>query len=364
MIRQFIRKVVNGQDLSEQEMNKAMNEILAGRSTPAQVGAFITALRLKGETVEEVAGAARVMMSRNPRVSVDNNLVSIARDEINVEEETILDTSTKIGNGTRTFNVSTATALVAAGGGARVVKHGFGAVSTQCGSADVLRSLGVKLNLNHSNIEQCVEELGIGFFYAPLYQSPMKYVARPRTEVGVRSIFNLVGPLSNPASAKCQFLGVYTPELTEKMAQVLHRLGTKEAYVVSGEVTLDEISICGSTVISHLQNGQVRTFEIVPEQYGLDKADPEHIKGGNAKENARIIRDILNGEKGARRDLVLLNAGAVFVVCGLDNDLHSGIERAKESIDSGKAKGKLGALINFTQGCGAFVRKEISYAAA
>lgn len=359
MIKKSIAKVVRGEDLTQGEMEEAMEEIMTGKATPAQIGSFITALRIKGETVDEITGAAKVMKAKANKIQLNNHLVNIDRDEINVEDETILDTCGTGGDGTNTFNVSTATAFVAAGAGVKVAKHGNRAVSSLCGSADVLANLGVKLDINHSSVESCIREVGIGFLYAPLFHGAMKYAAGPRQEIGLRTIFNLLGPLTNPAGATAQILGVYSPDLTEKMANVLGRLGTREAFVVCGEGTFDEISICGPTRISHLKDGSVSTFNMTPEEYGFKRATPEAIKGGNSRENARIIRAILDGEKGAKRDMVLLNAAAAFVAAGLDGSFKEGIERAKDSIDSGRAREKLDSLVNFTQQCGAFVRKEL-----
>ena len=358
-VKQAISKVVRRQDLTEAEMSQVMEDVMSGRASPAQIGAFVTALRMKGETVDEITGAAKVIRAKTKKVRVRNGLVSIDRDEINIDDETILDTCGTGGDGTNTFNVSTATAFVAAGGGVKVAKHGNRAVSSRCGSADVLEHLGVKLDINVSAVEQCIQEIGIGFLYAPLYHGAMKYAAGPRQEIGLRTIFNLLGPLTNPAEATVQVLGVYSPDLTEKIAQVLGRLGTREAFVVCGEGTFDEISICGPTRISHLKGGDVENFEVVPEEFGFTRASPETIKGGNAQQNALIIREILDGEPGPRRNMVLLNAAAAFVAAGLDNDLVEGIERAKDSIDSGKAKEKLNSLVRFTQQCGHFVRGEL-----
>jgi len=359
MIKEAIGKVVRGVDLKEVEMEEAMDEIMSGNATPAQIGAFITALRLKEETVDEITGAARAMRARATKVNLNNHLISIDRDEINVEDETILDTCGTGGDGTSTFNVSTATAFVAAGAGIKVAKHGNRAVSSRCGSADVLLSLGVKLDINNASVERCIQEVGIGFLYAPLYHGAMKYAAGPRQEIGLRTIFNLLGPLTNPAGATAQVLGVYSPDLTEKIAKVLQRLGTREAFVVCGEGTFDEISICGPTRVSHLKGDAVNTFELTPEEYGFARADPTDIKGGNAKENAQIILNILGGEKGPKRDMVLLNASAAFVATALDKSLKEGIDRAKDVIDSGRARDKLFGLVEFTQQCGAFVRKEL-----
>ncbi len=356
MIKEAIAKIVKGNDLSEAEMEESMEEIISGKATPAQIGALATALRLKGETIDEIAGAARAMRAQCVRIDLHNHLVNIDRDEINVDEETILDTCGTGGDGTNTFNISTVCAFVAAGAGVNVAKHGNRAVSSRCGSADVLESLGVKLDLTSSDVERSIREIGIGFLYAPVFHGAMKYAAGPRQEIGIRTIFNLLGPLTNPAGASVQVLGVYEPSLTEKIAHVLRKLGTREAFVVCGEGTLDEISICGPTRISHLRSGGVRTFELTPEEVGLKRAVPEAIKGGDAIENAQIIRRILNGHGGAPRDIVLLNAAAAFVAAGLDREIREGIERAKDSIDSGRAREKLEQMIAFSRECKSFVR--------
>lgn len=359
MIKNAIAKVVNRQDLTEAEMASVMDEIMTGETTPAQIGAFITALRMKGETVEEITGAAKVMRDKAGKINVNNHLVNIDRDEINAEDETLLDIVGTGGDGTRTFNVSTTTAFVAAGGGLRVAKHGNRAVSSLCGSADVLENLGVNLDINHADVERCVDEVGIGFLYAPSFHGAMKYAAQPRREIGLRTLFNLLGPLTNPARANVQVLGVYDPDLTEMMARVLNNLGTREAFVVCGEGTYDEISICGKTQLTHLKNGAFKTFDIEPENYGFSRAPAEAIQGGNAKRNAEIVHSILDGEKGPKREIVLLNAASAFVASGLDSDFKSGIERAEEVIDSGKASQKLQSLVDFTRGCTDFVRKEL-----
>ena len=359
MIKEAIAKVVNRQDLTEQEMISTMNEIMTGQTTASQIGSFLTALRMKGETVAEITGAAKVMREKAGKIDVSNHLVNIDRDEINAEDETLLDIVGTGGDGTRTFNVSTTTAFVAAGAGLRVAKHGNRAVSSLCGSADVLENLGVNLDINHADVERCVNEVGIGFLYAPSFHGAMKYAAKPRREIGLRTLFNLLGPLTNPANANVQVLGVYSPDLTEMMASVLNNLGTREAFVVCGEGTYDEISICGRTKITHLKNNALNTFDIEPETYGFKRAAPEDIQGGNAKRNAEIIRRILDGEKGPKRDMVLLNAASAYVASGLDTDFVEGIKRAETVIDSGKAKEKMEALVDFTRGCTDFVRKEL-----
>jgi anthranilate phosphoribosyltransferase len=358
-IKNAIGKVVRGEDLGEQEMERAMDEIINGQASPAQIGAFITALRIKGETVEEITGAARALRARAGALNLNNHSVNLDRDEINIEEETILDTCGTGGDGTRTFNVSTATALVAAGAGVKVAKHGNRAVSSQCGSADVLERLGVNLDLTRSDVERCLRECGIGFLYAPLFHSAMKHAAGPRQEIGLRTIFNLLGPLTNPAGASAQVMGVYAPELTEKLAQVLNRLGTREAFVVCGEGALDEISICGPTRISHLKENQVRTFDLTPEELGFQRASLESIRGGDAAANARIIRTILEGKPGPKREMVLMNAAAAFIAAGLDPHFQEGVRRAEASLDSGQARNKLDQLIAFSQECRPFLRKAI-----
>jgi anthranilate phosphoribosyltransferase len=341
MIRESIARVVAGQDLSQSEMEETMNEIMTGAATPAQIGAFITALRMKGETVEEITGAARVMRAKAAKIDIATF----------IKDKTILDTCGTGGDGAGSFNVSTAVAFVAAGGGVIVAKHGNRAVSSKCGSADVLEALGVKLDIARQDVARCLKEVGIGFMFAPLFHGAMKYAAGPRQEIGLRTIFNLLGPLTNPAGATAQVLGVYDPGLTEKIAKVLGRLGTKEAFVVCGEETFDEISITSATTISHLKDGEVRTFKITPEDYGFTRAGAEAIKGGGAQENADIIRKILKGEKGPKRDMVLLNGGAAFAAAGLTPDIAGGIKLAIASIDSGRAREKLDGLIAFTNSC-------------
>jgi anthranilate phosphoribosyltransferase len=321
-------------------MEEAMDEIMSGTATPAQIGAFITGLRLKGETVDEITGAARTMRAKATQIKV-------TRDPGNIDK-TILDIVGTGGDGTRTFNVSTTTAFVAAGAGITVAKHGNRAVSSQCGSADVLEKLGVNLNISSADVERCVNEIGIGFLFAPVFHGAMKHAAGPRREIGIRSIFNLLGPVTNPAGASALVLGVYDLDLTDKIALVLNKLGTKEAFVVCGEGTFDEISICGLTKISHLKDGDVKTFDITPEEYGFKRAVIEDIVGGDAEENANILRDILRGKKGPKRDMVLLNAAAAFIASGLAEDFADGIKIGEECIDSGKARKKLDELIEFT----------------
>jgi anthranilate phosphoribosyltransferase len=356
MIKEAIAKLATGKDLTEEEAKLTVDEILTGRATDAQIGSFLAALRMKGETVDEIAGAAKAMRARINKIYVGNHLVNVDRDEINIDEETIVDTCGMGGVETNTFNVSTATALVVAGAGVKVAKHGQKSTSNHCGSADVLQELGLKLDINHASVERCIREVGIGFLYAPHFYGGIKYPLGPRREIGIRTIFNLLGPLTNPAGARVQVMGVHAPELTKKMAIVLKKLGSKEAFVVCGEGTLDEISICGPTKVCHLKSGEVKSFDLTPEEFGLERANLQDIKGGNAERNAQIIRDILGGHRGPKRDIVLLNASAAFVAAGIDQIFSEGIERAKDAIDSGRAEAKLEALVSFTQDCDYFLR--------
>jgi len=351
MFKELIREVVEGRDLTEGRMIEAMEAIMGGEATPAQMAAFLTALRLKGETVAEITGAARVMRERATRIRVGgpDPVMDIDRDEINVEYETILDTCGTGGDATNTFNISTTTAFVLAGAGVKVAKHGNRSVSSLCGSADVLEALGVNLDVTPETVERCVREVGIGFLYAPLLHSAMKHVAPVRREIGIRTIFNVLGPLTNPAGASHQVLGVYQRALTGTLARVLGNLGSKRAMVVHGSDGLDEITITGETWVAELKGGEVTEYVISPEEFGLTRAPMEAIRGGDAVANAAIVRDVLAGAKGARRDVVLLNAGAAIYVAGKSADLGAGVALAAEVIDSGAALAKLGALAEVTR---------------
>ncbi len=351
MLKELIRKVVEGHDLTQGEMIDAMESIMGGEATPAQMAAFLTALRLKGETVDEITGAARVMREHATPIRVEPRpapVVAIDRDEINVDYETILDTCGTGGDDTNTFNISTTTAFVVAAAGVRVAKHGNRAVSSRCGSADVLEALGVNLDVTPERVEACIREIGIGFLYAPLLHSAMRHVAPVRREIGIRTIFNVLGPLTNPAGASRQVLGVYRRDLTGKLARVLQRLGSERAFVVHGHDGLDEITITGPTYVAELRNGAVEEYEIHPGEFGLPTAPPESIHGGNAEENARIVRAVLEGERGPRRDVVLLNAAAALLVAGATKDMMWGLRMAEEAIDSGRALEKLERLVEMT----------------
>ncbi len=341
MLKQAIQKVVSRSNLSEQEMEAAMEVIMSGQATPAQIASFITALRLKGETIEEITGAARVMRQKATHIHLDSAPMNIDRDEINLDLETIVDTCGTGGDGTNTFNVSTTTAFVVAGCGLRVAKHGNRSVSSLCGSADVIQKLGVNLDVPPAVVEQCLNQVGIGFLYAPALHGAMKYAIGPRREIGIRTIFNILGPLTNPAGANVQVLGVYEKELTPILAEVLNRLGTRSAFVVYGEGSLDEISITSKTQVSQLKDGKVTTYMIEPEDFGLPRATLNDIRGGDAQENAAIVLSVLQGEPGPRRDMVLLNAAAALVAAGRAADFPDGITRAAEAIDTGRALKKL-----------------------
>lgn len=351
MLKDLIRKLLAGIDLTEGEMIDAMEEIMGGEATHAQMAAFLTALRIKGETVEEIAGAAKVMREHATPIHVKKSAgpsVSLDRDEINVDRETIIDTCGTGGDATNTFNISTTTAFVLAGAGVKVAKHGNRAVSSKCGSADVLEALGVNLDVSPAKVEECIDQIGIGFLYAPLLHSAMKHVAPVRREIGIRTIFNILGPLTNPASASRQVLGVYKKELAPVMANVLGRLGSERALVVHGSDGLDEITITGPSHIAELRNGKVEEYQIRPEDFGLISSSPEAIKGGDKAENARIVREVLQGEPGPRRDIVLMNAAAALLAADAVKSMSEGIRTASEAIDSGKAERKLEQLVEMT----------------
>jgi anthranilate phosphoribosyltransferase len=345
MIKEAIAKVVGREDLTEKEMETAMEEVMSGGATPAQIGSFITALRMKGETLEEITGAAKVMRAKA------QSICPVLPENGSGSKEVIVDIVGTGGDGTRTFNVSTTAAFVVAGAGLKVAKHGNRAVSSLCGSADVLEHLGVSLDLSPEDVGRCVREIGIGFLFAPLFHKAMKYAAAPRQEIGLRTIFNMLGPLTNPAGANVMVIGVYDSGLTEIMAGVLQRLGARQAFVVCGEGTFDEISICSATKVSRLEGDKIRTYMIEPEAFGLKRARVEDIRGGDGDENARIVRMILEGGKGPKRDMVLFNGAAAFVAAGLDSDLRQGMARAAKIIDSGKAMEKLDALVRFSRAC-------------
>ncbi len=339
-IKQAIAKVVLRQDLSVDEMVDVMNEVMGGEATPAQIGSFITGLRMKGETVDEITGAVRVM--REKATSIDSG-VNVGQGEI------LVDTCGTGGDGSGTFNVSTTTAFVVAGAGLPVAKHGNRSMSSNCGSADVLEAAGVTLDISPERVGECIREIGIGFLFAPALHGAMKHAIGPRKELGIRTIFNILGPLTNPAGANVQLLGVFDGALIEPLARVLGKLGSKRALVVHGEGNLDELTITGETKIAELNNGEVTLYSVTPEELGFTRASLDDLQGGaNAEESAEQLRAVLAGEKGPKRDMILINSGAALMAAGLCDDLKSGIVKAAETIDSGKALEKLDQLIALT----------------
>ena len=334
-IKETISKLIEHKDLKPEEAVEVMDSIMEGSTTQSQIGAFLTALRMKGETPAEIAAFARVMR---------RHAVNVAP----VTGKILVDTCGTGGDGTHTFNISTASALVAAGAGIPVVKHGNRSVSSTCGSADVLSALGVNLAVDPARQEHIVEQVGIAFLFAPAHHPAMRHVMAARQELGCRTIFNILGPLANPAGAQAQVLGVYTPDLTRPMAEVLRILGLSRAMVVHGS-GLDEITTTGDTCVCELDRGTIKTYTLNPGSFGIAPASLSDLRGGDPPENARIIREILAGEHGAFRDIVLMNAGAAIYTGGQAQDLQEGIRYAAESIDSGKASARLDALIEATR---------------
>lgn len=349
MIRQALARVVDRHDLTEGEMIEVMNQIMSGECTQAQIGAFITALRMKGETVEEITGAARVMRERATPIRVGRNVLDIDRDDINLDQETILDVVGTGGDGTNTFNVSTTVSFVVSACGVKVAKHGNRSVSSACGSADVLEKLGVNLDVTPELVEHCIKEIGIGFLFAPALHGAMKYAIGPRREIGIRTIFNILGPLTNPANADCQVMGVYREDLVEKLAGVLHRLGCKRGYVVHGSDGMDEITLTGETAAAEVTPAGVRLFTITPEQFGFDRCDMAALRGGDAVANAKIVRAVLEGEHGPRRQIVVMNAAYGLLASGHCATVEQGVAMATEALDSGRALQQMTRLAALTQ---------------
>jgi anthranilate phosphoribosyltransferase len=330
-MKEFLKKVTDGIDLTQSEMAAAFDMIMSGEATAAQIAGFIVALRMKGETVAEIAGGAESM--RRHAVFIDCMGLSV------------VDTCGTGGDSCNTFNVSTTAAFVVAGAGVPVAKHGNRAISSACGSADVLMELGVNLEVSPDVVEDCIRDAGIGFMYAPKLHPAMKYAMGPRRELGLRTIFNMLGPLTNPAAAKGQIIGVFSPELTEPFANVLKLLGSRRAFIVHGHDGMDEITNTATSRISELADGRVRTYEFDPLTLIDDYADAADIAGGDPAANAAITQAILDGEKGPRRDIVCLNAGAAIAAGGKADTLKDGFVLAQQSIDSGKAKAALDGLI-------------------
>jgi len=339
MIREAIGAIINeGRSLSEEEAAAVMEEIMSGEATPAQLAAFLVALRLKGETVEEIAGMARVMRAKALRVPF--------------EGPPLLDTCGTGGDRMGTFNVSTAAAFVAAGAGAIVAKHGNRAMTSHCGSADVLEALGAKIDLPPEGVAHCLREVGIGFMLAPPFHPAMRFAAGPRREIGVRSVFNILGPLTNPAGARAQVLGVADATIGERMIQVLGRLGCRHALVVHGEDGLDEMTLGGPTLVYELKEGDIRSYRVTPEEVGLRQASGQAEKGGSPEENATAMRAVFGGEQGALRDIVLLNSAAALVAADKAATLAEGVTLAAQAIDSGAAGKKLDRFIEVTTSFG------------
>jgi anthranilate phosphoribosyltransferase len=334
MIRDSIRKLIEKQDLSREEAYDAMTEIMTGNASEMLIASFLTALRMKGEVVAEIAGCAQAMREKSTKIET--------------KHPNVIDTCGTGGDSLGTFNISTAAAIVACGAGAVVAKHGNRAISSKCGSADVLKALGVDIEIPKEKVEQCLDNVGIAFLFAPLMHGAMKYAAPVRRELGIRTVFNVLGPLTNPAGARRQVLGVFDKRLTELLARVLLDLGTERAMVVHGEGGLDEISTLGKTTISELKDGSVSTYEFDHSSVGIARGMLPQVAGGDAEVNARIVRDILAGNKNPQRDITVLNAGAAIYVSGKAQSFRDGVKMAEESIDSRKASKKLQELVDAT----------------
>ena len=333
-IQQALEQVLAGQDLTSEQMESSMNFIMQGEATSAQIAGFIVALRMKGECVDELAAAARVMRSLSSKV--------------NINAQPLVDTCGTGGDGQKTFNISTASSIVAASAGVKIAKHGNRSVSSKSGSADVLEALGVKLDITPEKIAQCVEQVGIGFMFAPMHHSCMKYAIGPRKELGVRTLFNLLGPLTNPANASRQVLGVFDKQWLEPLAQVLQSLGTEHALVVNAEDGLDEISIATATNICELRDGNIKSYQVTPEDCGLTRSSLDKIKVNNVMDSANMITSVLNGEAGSAADIVCLNAGAAIYVAGKALSLKEGVQLAGKQLASKAAQKTLAQLVEFT----------------
>ena len=348
MILDALHRIANHREsLSREEARAVMSQILAGKCTDVQIAAFLVALHMKGETVEEIVGFAEAIRATPTPLTIHRNSTV---DVSGTGRDALVDTCGTGGDASGTFNISTATALVVAGAGVRVAKHGNRSVTSKCGSADVMESLGVKIDLPPARIVACLEEVGIAFLFAPVLHLAMKHVYSARRELRLRTVFNLLGPLTNPAHATAQVVGVYSAELVEKLAEALSMLGLHRALVVHGSDGLDEITVTGPTRIAEVREGTIRTYEVTPEEFGIKRARIEDLAGGNAVANAAIIREILNGKKSPRRDVVLLNAAAALVAAGKADHLADAVAPAAQSIDSGAAASKLDALVRFTAG--------------
>lgn len=334
MLKKCISNLVEGNCLSEEESCLAIKEILKGKATHAQIASFLTALRIKGESLDEVTGAVKAM--REMAITIKLN------------DMKAVDTCGTGGDNSGTFNVSTAAAIVAAGAGVTVAKHGNRSVSSKCGSADILEKMGVKVDLPPDKVARCIDEVGIGFMFAPEFHGAMKYAAPVRREIGIRTIFNILGPLSNPAEVRRQVVGVYSVKLQELYVKTLLRLDTEKTYVVHSADGLDEISVCAETTVCEINRGRVYNYKIAPEDFGMKRYAAEEISGDDAEINRDIVIRIMKGAKGAKRDIIVINAAAAIAASGKTESIKNGIELAEESIDSGKAGKKIEQLIEFT----------------
>lgn len=334
MIIEAIHKVIEKNDLTKQESYECVMEIMSGKASEGSIASFLTALRMKGEVVPEISGAAMAMREMATKIST--------------RHASIIDTCGTGGDGLGTFNISTAAAIVAASAGATVAKHGNRAISSKCGSADVLKALGVNIEISKDRVEQCLDDVGIAFLFAPMLHGAMKYATPVRKELGIRTMFNILGPLTNPAGARRQVLGVYRRGLTEVLANVLLDLGSERALVVHGTGGIDEISTMGETRISEIKNGSVSTYTFQLESVGIASTELSELAGGDVEKNKKIIEAVINGEKGAPRDIVVLNAGAGLYVAGVADSIKEGVRLSQNSIDNRAALKKLNSLIEFT----------------
>lgn len=334
-MKQAIDKVVRGNDLTRGEAEEVMSIMLGGEATQAQLGSFLTTLRLKGETIDEIVGCATVMQAKAEHVAphVQGNYIDLVGTG---------------GDGTNTFNISTTSAFVAAAAGVPVAKHGNRAISSKSGAADVLEALGVNIMLEAPMVQSCIEEVGIGFMFAQIFNKSMKNVGQARNDMGIRTIFNILGPISNPSNAKAALIGMFSPDLTEPIARAMQEMGVERAMVVSGCDGMDEITLTGKTTVAEIKDGTVSCYELDPVDYGFEYVTSDELKGGQGSENAEFTKEILKGELGAKRNVVLLNAGAAIYVGGRADSLAEGIELAKTVIDKGLALNKLNELVEFT----------------
>jgi anthranilate phosphoribosyltransferase len=333
-VREALARLVVGENLSRQDARDAMQTLVDGEATPSQIAAFAVALRMKGETPEEIAGLAEVMRQAATRVDAGDDVVDVVGTG---------------GDGAGTFNISTISALIVAAAGGRVAKHGNRSITSACGAADFLEAIGVVIDLPPEGVARCVDDTGFGFMFAPLYHPAMRYAIVPRREIGVRTVFNILGPLTNPAGARRQLTGVAVPELGETVARVLSLLGARHALVVHGQDGLDEISVCAPTQVYEARDGNVQSYIVEPEQFGLRRSTSDAVRGGNVEANVRMAHGVFAGERGAARDVVLLNAGAALYVAGVADSFEAGIQRAADELDSGRARDKVSQVAQASQ---------------